>query len=620
MRRFLAFLALASAALLAPPRSARADDPATPPQPATTPEAPPPPAGPDEKIRQAVLAAIDEVRDEVAKVRGLAWKTKVPADLMTREQLKAELERMIKEELDPAEYERNVREMRRLGMLGPKDDPLAMEKKALEGGILGFFDPKKKKFFAIDGASVDGQRPTVFHELCHALDDQYCDLEKLQEAVKKDGDRSFALKCVIEGCAEHAREAYMAAHPDVAKRFNEEQREMAKGQVALLQEIPAFLIVPTLMHYQVGPAFVGRAVGDDFAGGMERLFADMPVSQEQVLHPGKFLTTDRDLPQKITWSGGLAASLGEGWTVYDDSPAGELDLAFWLDFHLGGTGGKANLSLLMQGQFVAPEARKASAGWDGCRTVFLEKKDQPLAFLVASVWDTPNDAKEAAEAFRATIAAQYGSEFKSHPTTGDGNEGSATWTGPNGAGRVGVEGDRVFLVDGVPADRLDTAWTEVRKTKFERDAKDTFDPAKASNGLAGAAWKAKSGAVGWKAPGDGWKVEALPDEDGARLAKGDASLRVSWNEGDLQRVVMKTMIRAKSEDPSFNPFTAVKETKAGTHDAAAVSWEGATKNSVVFVPLDGGVLVFEASAAASAWGVTELALKEALKGLLTKEE
>src|ERR1051326_4528500 len=146
------------------------------------------------------------------------------------------------------------------------------------------------------------------------------------------------------------------------------------AQIAAIASLPAFLVLPTLLHYRVGPAFVDAAVGDDFAGGMKRLFEDGPPTQEQVLHPRRFLGKDRDLPRKIVWGGERSKALGEGWTRVDEESFGELDFAFWLDRHLAGHQGRMDLAGVAQGRYVDPKSRKASEGWDG---IWVEAWDPP---------------------------------------------------------------------------------------------------------------------------------------------------------------------------------------------------------------------------------------------------
>ena len=180
-------------------------------------------AGPDVKTRSEVVRVVEELRTEAAKIRRLAWKHDVPADLLTRDQLKKELEAMILEDFKPDEYARDKKILQRLGLITADEDPLEMTKRFLEQGIAGFYNPKTKRLYIIDGLSVEAQRPTMLHELIHALEDQYIDLETRQKAVEKDSDALFALKCTIEGSAERARKIYEKANPEIAKLSQREQ-------------------------------------------------------------------------------------------------------------------------------------------------------------------------------------------------------------------------------------------------------------------------------------------------------------------------------------------------------------------------------------------------------------
>src|SRR5207244_2904442 len=112
------------------------------------------------------------------------------------------------------------------------------------------------------------------------------------------------------------------------------------------------------------------------------------------------------------WGGDLAKALGDGWKKADEETVGELDFALWLDYHLGSTKGRINMAGIAQGQYVIPKVRKAAEGWDGIWVDMLEKEGKPTGIALASAWDSPKDADEAADALRDTIAAQYGASFK----------------------------------------------------------------------------------------------------------------------------------------------------------------------------------------------------------------
>jgi len=244
--------------------------------------------------------------------------------------------------------------------------------------------------------------------------------------------------------------------------------------------VPAFLVAPMLLHYQVGPKFVTQAVGSgSYRETMDRLFKDPPVSQEQVLHPDRFLGKDRDLPKAIQWPAGLSVALGEGWKANKAGPLGELDFALWLDRWLGGTGGRLSPLALMQGRMWSGAADKAAQGWDGATLQLLEKQGQGSAVAAVFAWDTKEDADEAADAIARAIGIRYGKSLKDAVWTAATPGGRLfSYVSPDGPGRLSVRGDVVRWLDGAPAETVDAAFAALEGAGVTRHANDTWTAAK----------------------------------------------------------------------------------------------------------------------------------------------
>ena len=102
MRRIAPLACLLALALALP---ARAEDPE--------------PQGPSDEERAEIRRLVDELRDEASRLRGLPWKEEVPADLLSRDQLRDNMAKSMREEIPPEELERDVRIARRLGLLAP---------------------------------------------------------------------------------------------------------------------------------------------------------------------------------------------------------------------------------------------------------------------------------------------------------------------------------------------------------------------------------------------------------------------------------------------------------------------------------------------------------------------
>lgn len=651
MRRLAAGLSFLAAAVLTP--CAFADVPPIDPPGMAAEPPPPPPAvpapgtaqpdkmppkdapaadGPDEAQRAKVKQIVAELRDEASKIRGLAWKHDVPADLLTRAQLRVKLEEMIKEELKPDEYARDLKILRRMGLLAADEDPIEIQKKFLEKGVAGFYNPKTKRLYIIDGLTGDGQRPTILHELVHALEDQYIDLEKTQKAVEEDSDRMFAVKCAIEGSAETARLLYEKDHPEIAALSRKEQRtgqSMADLQ-ATLRTTPAFLVLPTLMHYQTGPALVQRYVGKDYQAGIARLYAgDYPPSQEACLHPRKFVTEHRDLPRKITWSEGVATAAGEGWKGLKATTVGQLDFALWMDRWLGGSGGRLNVDAMATGRMWSKQAGVACEGWDGMMIQVVEKDGTPTMLAVASAWDSPTDASEAAQAILAGLRKQHGDGFRlgavaSTPSDAGATE-TTTFTTPFGAGRLSQRAEYVWVIDGAPQDRLDAVWAALEATKVERDPKDTWTPDTEGDPLAGSTWQERG--IGWMAPKG---FEAGPEGTPGTFVKGDLKLKASVIGAPAQMAVMTLVgaIRAKYPKSTFDVAKlqeSIVETKVGGKDGARIDFDdpsadGPVAHQLFIVPVsDKATLVVHAEGPKDGWAAAERDLADALEAFRFKD-
>ena len=93
--------------------------------------------------------------------------------------------------------------------------------------VVGYYDPAKKVLYVVDGAPEEMVNVTIAHELVHALQDQYINLDSL-EKLTYDSDRQTAMQTVIEGQATFAEA--MRALPRNAR---DERRLAAKARVLL---------------------------------------------------------------------------------------------------------------------------------------------------------------------------------------------------------------------------------------------------------------------------------------------------------------------------------------------------------------------------------------------------
>lgn len=461
----------------------------------------------------AVNRIVAQLRPLVAEIRGLEWKREVPAEVLSREALEALLEQQLAEEVTPEEMERDTRITRRLGIIAPDEDLLDLSLLMMREMVAGAYDPKTKKLYLIEGFAGEAQKPTLVHELVHALDDQHYDIRALEEPYREqDPDRQFALRCVIEGSAELARRIYQDREPDAALAYYEQtaaNKELAAGQQRVMESVPTHMLLSALMHYRVGPNFVAHAVAGDYPGGMRRLWQDPPLSQEQVLHPHKWLGRQRDYPRRVVWGADLAKAAGPGWRRLDEHSVGELDLAVYLDFFLGDLAGRLNTKTMGQGKFVSAMANRAARGWDAGRALYLERDDGHIIVIAAYAFDTVRDAAEAADILGAAQRKASGEAWVGLGWKRDAEDVAERRTfdyaGLHGYGFIRQRGREVLLLDGAPAQAFLTLAPALERTSFPADPRDRGDDAE--DPFADCVVVDHQRGLGLRLPSEAWRAE-----------------------------------------------------------------------------------------------------------------
>jgi hypothetical protein len=445
-----------------------------------------PAAAEEETPSKAVERMVAELRPYVSRVRGLPWKRDVGVRIIARADVPAVLRKYMDENM-PAELQETARlVLHRLGLLAPDKDPVEILIEALRDLGQGYYDSKSGDLLILGDWSGEAQMPLIAHELNHALEDQHFDLESMLLPVARDSDRSFAVECLVEGSAEIMRNRYMADHPKVAQMLQKALMtpETTERQMRALTEVPAILIVDTLLHYRVGPRLVGKWLEKNPKASLDELFQNPPVSQEQWLRPNRWFTETPDYPRAVVWAGDLAAVAGKGWSVAADETLGELDLGLYLDHFLSENGGIIDPTDLMKAIPLSRRAALAAEGWDAGRLAFLRKEGAAVAVIQAWAFDTRGDAAEAAIALGEALELRNGKAWKSEGWKPAPprmiHDATATITlnyeGKHGLGRMILRGrGEILIADGLSAEVLARLWPWILRTRFMKDDRDLWD-------------------------------------------------------------------------------------------------------------------------------------------------
>jgi hypothetical protein len=421
--------------------------------------------------------AAKDMAAEVEKTRGLKFKRPFMRRLITREQVGEWMRRDMKKDMPEEDVRKLVTVGAAFGLMAPDTDIYAVFSGFLEAGAAAFYKPDTGTFYHIEGNDGRGARPIVFHELVHAVEDQYFALDEFYMAAEDDTDKQFARRGLVEGSACHFAKKYEAEHPDDVKEMQKAQQkpELAAKQFKMIQTCPPFLIAAMgLYPYNNAPDWLAK-IGADDSAAIERLYKDPPVSTEQVLHPAKFpLDGPRDYPHLIA-TPDVAKVLGESYENVDDNNLGELMLGVLLaQLKQGGKYAPTFFSIMDNktgGLGIKDAPKTASEGWDGDRyTAWREKATGAVTVVWVTVWDSEKDAQEFRDIYGELLGKRILGKDATRPEV-------VRYTDPANGHMSGLDlsGTKVVVVLNAPAERtaeLLAAGAAASVTADPRDAND----------------------------------------------------------------------------------------------------------------------------------------------------
>ena len=327
-----------------------------------TPEGPTPPA-------------IATVEHQVETVRGLRYTSHVDVKAITQEQIDRRLTKNFDKTYPVDFYARRSQAWGTIGVIPAgasiRDALLAFQ----TGQVVGFYNPANKQLVYIGDTELSlNERFILAHELTHAIDDQHFGLGRLDSIAARCDDEAFTAGLgAVEGSAQ-----FFATQ--VILRFTDGVVRGGDGGGAL-GGVPPFIWNLQLWPYSAGTAFIQSL--DDRGGTafVNRALTTFPVSTEQIIHPERW---PNDTPQPVDVPD-LGPALGAGWRDLDVMTVGEV----WLQ-------------LMLELRLDADEAGRAATGWDG--GLYRAWTDgSRTAVVLRTVWDTPKDAQEFADAMGSWI-------------------------------------------------------------------------------------------------------------------------------------------------------------------------------------------------------------------------
>jgi hypothetical protein len=312
------------------------------------------------QLRQTV----GQMMPAVERATGLKFKHHPLVLSRGRAQVRDYVIHKFAEELPPAELQGATAAYRLFGLIPDSLDLRRTMIDLLTEQIAGYYDPDSDALFIRSDIEPFQFRIVVSHELVHALQHQYLNLDSLIQQ-KRQNDRRTAAQAILEG------QAVLSQIPVLMPEQRPEtlpagwfwkQREVAAQQQAQMPEFahaPMWLRETLIFPYLGGAEFV-RWFRRQYPG-QQPYGALMPTSTEQILDPGRYVARDR--PRELAFE----VPAPDAVIYEDDLGAFEIRLLFT--------------------ELLGSEARAAvyTAGWDGDRYQVLSAGSDALVWY--TLWE-----------------------------------------------------------------------------------------------------------------------------------------------------------------------------------------------------------------------------------------
>jgi heme-degrading monooxygenase HmoA len=438
-------------------------------------------------INADLQAEEEEYEQEIEGITKLQFKRKIPAVVLTREELSKYFKTELENDMNDIDSARASRALARLGLIPAGSDLKEMYHRLFSNAVSGFYDERAHRLYLIE------EKADVFaHELTHALQDQYYSLSNRMQSSGLYHEGDLIRRTLLEGEARAVEMEFKLR--DSGKHFHESSVNFSLEKTLALKTpdipggVPRYLMLRLTIPYILGPSFMKETIrrrGDDWRN-ISSLFLNPPDSTEQILHPDKFFR-NRDLPARIEIAN-FANQLKGDWELTGADTFGELITA-----------------VMLSESVSASEAVKAAAGWDGdALQIYEEKTSKRVVIVWLTVWDSDADAAEFAAAYRKHLEKKLKLSGGTDEEIELAGEKIFRYTLPEGErfNRVERTGCEVAIIENATADELKTAASMLGNSKIITQSESSC--AQPTTGIPDAEKPPKDGDNNKPKSGKGW--------------------------------------------------------------------------------------------------------------------
>jgi len=343
-----------------------------------------------------VSAQMDTIEQQVSDLRGLSIETAVPRVLIQRSDVETTLKSMVISQGYLETLPDQARSLSALGLIKPTYDLVKYALNGLADNVGGFYVSWLKQLFVI-GTTFHGLERFVFsHEYDHVLTDQHFDINAMgvYPNCLSNAQRCEAIRALVEGDATLLMRQWLKQYAS-PQDYLDLLHYQPPSQTLPEDFPPPYVSQDLNFPYDAGLKFVEYLYGHGNWAAVDKAYARLPDSTEQILHPEKYLAGEKPIEVAAP---PLTETLGAGWRMIDDNELGE-----WTTYLILGSG--ADVAAQQKDSVVLT----ASRGWGGDHYQIYYNDTLSQTVLAAEwAWDTSKDATE----FQQAMITYLGERFR----------------------------------------------------------------------------------------------------------------------------------------------------------------------------------------------------------------
>src|ERR1035441_6961178 len=253
------------------------------------------PAQPGDSAK--LCALIPPLAEQLPKISGMPLRHAVPCDFITKEKIKAFLNKRVKDVAKPEDLRADELTLKKFGLVPPDFDLAKNTIDLLAEQAAAFYDYDRKKLFVTDTTATETQEPVLSHEIAHAIADQNYNLSKFIKGGRNSDDGATARLAVMEGQATWLMSELLARKMGQSLKDSQSLLAMmsgaadgAAGQYPVFDKSPLYLRQSLVFPYTKGMLFQHAVFERDGQNGFGEVFPKPPASTQQILHPEKYFS------------------------------------------------------------------------------------------------------------------------------------------------------------------------------------------------------------------------------------------------------------------------------------------------------------------------------------------